>query len=80
MEITVTYYWVTYEFTVDGVCYTGHGSSKWKKRVGKRIKIFYDKEMPQKTETAEHHKEVPRVLVIIAVIAVGMFYLLDKIS
>ena len=64
MDVTTIHYRLTYEFSVDGVVYTGHGYSKWKKRVGRRVKIYYDSEMPQKTQTAEDHNEILRVLLL----------------
>ena len=80
MDVTIRRYRLTYKFSVDGVVYTGHGYSKWKKRVGRRIKIYYDSEMPQKTQTAEDHNEILRVFLLIVAIAIFMFFLLNMIN
>lgn len=80
MDVIKIHYRLTYEFSVGGISYTSQGYSKWKKRVGRRVKIYYDSEMPQKTQTAEEHNEILRVLLLIAAIAVVMFFLLDMIN
>ena len=80
MDVNIKRYCLTYEFLVGGISYTSHGYSKWKKRVGRRVKIYYDSEMPEKTLIAEEHNEISRVLLLIATIAVVMFFLLDMIN
>ena len=70
---TVTYYSIDYEFTVNDMYYVGHGLSKYKKKAGQRIKIYYNKEEPQKNGTAEERNFFLRWLIFIIVMMILVF-------
>lgn len=76
-DITTKSYSFTYEYSVDGVYYTGHGHSNFKKRERQKIKIYYNAMKPQESETAQKHNYYLKIFIFIIVLIVGLWYLLN---
>lgn len=57
-------YSFTYEYIVNKTSYTGYGHSKYKKRKGQSIKIYYNEIKPEKSETAQKHNFYLKTFII----------------
>lgn len=71
-DITIKVYSFTYEYVVNGVCYTGYGHSNFKKRERQEIKIYYNKMNPQESETAQEHNYYLKNFKLIFIIMIAM--------
>lgn len=77
-DITTKSYSFTYEYSVDGVYYTGHGHSNFKKRERQKIKIYYNEMKPQESETAQKHNYYLKIFIFIIAILIMLFWALNK--
>ena len=77
-NITTKSYSFTYEYSVNGVYYTGYEHSDFKKREKQKIKIYYNKMKPQESETAQKHNYYLKIFIFIIAILIMLFWALNK--
>lgn len=77
-NITTKSYSFTYEYSVNGVYYTGYGHSNFKKREKQKIKIYYNEMKPQESETAQKHNYYLKIFIFIITILIILFWALNK--
>ena len=77
-NITTKNYSFTYEYSVNGVHYTGYGHSNFKKREKQKIKIYYNEMKPQESETAQKHNYYLKIFIFIIAILIILFWALNK--
>lgn len=77
-DITTKSYSFTYEYSVNGVYYTGYGHSNFKKRERQKIKIYYNEMKPQESETAQKHNYYLKIFIFIIAILIMLFWALNK--
>lgn len=66
----VTVHYAHYEYTVDGVTYTGFGRLKGRKKEGKKVKIYYNPKNPEINETAAQVNKYRNIVIFIGIILV----------
>lgn len=79
-DITTKSYSFSYEYSVNGVYYTGYGHSNFKKIEKQKIKIYYNEMKPQESETAQKHNYYLKLFIFIIVILIMLFLALNKNS
>ena len=57
-----------YEYVVNGVSYSGNHVFSFRKRVGQKIKIYYNEMKPEKNETAEEHNHSLNMCIFVMLI------------
>lgn len=77
-DITTKSYSFTYEYSVDGVYYTGYGHSNSQKRERQKIKIYYNEMKPQESETAQEHNYYLKIFIFLIAILIMLFLVLSK--
>lgn len=77
-DITTKSYSFTYEYSVNGVYYTGYGHSNFKKRERQKIKIYYNEMKPQESETAQKHNYYLKLFIFVIAILIMLFWALSK--
>lgn len=77
-DIETKSYSFTYEYSVDGVYYTGYGHSNFKKRERQKIKIYYNQMKPQESETAQKHNHYLKMFIFLIAILIMLFWALRK--
>ena len=73
---TTTYYF-NYEYMVNGIKYSGFGSSSLFKIKGQRVKIYYNEMKPEKSETAAKHNYHLKVFIFTILFLIGFFWLIN---
>ena len=77
-DITTKSYSFTYEYSVNGVYYTGYGHSNFKKRERQKIKIYYNEMKPQESETSQKHNYYLKIVIFIIAILIMLYLAINK--